>query len=105
MKFAGSWVVDPWTDEIRNEMVLGMGVHVVSRDGESRTMQRAILCGRIDDAGRVQWCASGSRGVGSEFFRDAINVWVTARSVGDAVRAAHAVLMFTPPDTMTDLPV
>lgn len=104
MLFAGSFVVTRDCPEVSRQiervMVPGMGRYFREDDPES-FVRRTVFYAKVDGGGRcVDLTVGNDPRWTADDYANSVNVWITAERTSDAILAAHAALLFTPPEEM-----
>lgn len=94
MKTAGAYVVNPWTNEMEPSHGAGSCWRATnSETGDERVLDWHAFYAVESGDGSIDWI--GSLAARADYGRS-VYVRVAARSARDAVRAAHAAVIFTP---------
>jgi hypothetical protein len=99
MKFAGSFRIEVSDDVqtiVQDEKVMCDCSRVIMPTGEH--VLRSYVYAKVDGDGRIEW---GVNGWSKADFNESIMMVFATEYPRHIVRAAQAVLMFTPPETMT----
>jgi hypothetical protein len=96
VRFAGHYFVDPFTSELRERPHGGGQFWIISNQesGEERELEPVTVYALADNFGRIEWFAGNGCGMTRDEYGRSVAVRVGARSVGQAIRAAHAAVIF-----------